>query len=125
VGTAGLKVFDLEVARTGLTEAQAREAGFEPVSAVIQFSSHAPYYPDARELTVKLVADTGSERVLGAQMCGAGAVAKRIDTVAAALCGRMSVADIESLDLSYAPPFARAWEGIQLAAQRLAEKLQR
>jgi NADPH-dependent 2,4-dienoyl-CoA reductase/sulfur reductase-like enzyme len=123
VGTAGLKVFDLEVARTGLSEAQAREAGFDPVSAVIRFLSHAPYYPEARDLTVKLVADGGSGRVLGAQMCGPDTVAKRIDTVAAALHAQMSVADIEGLDLSYAPPFARAWEGIQLAAQRLLEKL--
>ena len=125
VGTAGLKVFDLEVARTGLTEAQAREAGFDPVSALIRFPSHAPYYPGARDLTVKLVADGGSGRVLGAQMCGPDTVAKRIDTVAAALYARMSVADIESLDLSYAPPFATAWEGIQLAAQRLLDKLRR
>jgi len=125
VGTAGLKVFDLEVARTGLAEAQAREAGFDPVSAVVRFPSHASYYPDARDLTVKLVADAGSGQVLGAQMCGPDTVAKRIDTVAAALYARMSVADIESLDLSYAPPFATAWEGIQLAAQRILEKLQR
>lgn len=125
VGTVGLKVFDLEVARTGLTEAQAREAGFDPVSAVVRFPSHASYYPDARDLTVKLVADAGSGQVLGAQMCGPDTVAKRIDTVAAALYARMSVADIESLDLSYAPPFATAWEGIQLAAQRILEKLQR
>lgn len=123
VGTAGLKVFDLEVARTGLTEAQAREAGFAPVSAVIRFPSHAPCYPDARDLTVKLVADAESGRALGAQMCGPDTVAKRIDTVATALYAQMSVADVESLDLSYAPPFATAWEGIQLAAQRLLDKL--
>jgi NADPH-dependent 2,4-dienoyl-CoA reductase/sulfur reductase-like enzyme len=125
VGTAGFKVFDLEVARTGLIEAQAGEAGFDPVSVVVRFPSRSSYYPGASDLTVKLVADAGSGRVLGAQMCGPGTVAKRIDTVAAALYARMSVADIESLDLSYAPPFAAAWEGIQLAAQRLLEKLQR
>lgn len=123
VGTAGLKVFDLEVARTGLAEAQAREGGFDPVSAVIRFPSHSTYYPGARELVVKMVADAGSGLVLGAQMCGPHGVAKRIDTVAAALYARMSVADVESLDLSYAPPFATAWEGIQLAAQRLLDKL--
>ncbi len=123
VGTAGLKVFDLEVARTGLTEAQARDARLDPVSAVIRFPSHSTYYPGARELVVKMVADGGSGLVLGAQMCGPEGVAKRIDTVAAALYARMSVADIESLDLTYAPPFATAWEGIQLAAQRLSDKL--
>lgn len=123
VGTAALKVFDLEVARTGLSEAQAREAGFDPVGAVVRFPSHAPYYPGARTLTVKLVADAGSGRLLGGQMAGPGSVAKRIDAVATALHAGMSVGDLEALDLTYAPPFATAWEGIQIAAQQLRDRV--
>ena len=122
VGTAAVKVFDLEVARTGLTEAQAREEGFDAVSSLIRFPSHARYYPDPRTLTLKLVADRRTGRVLGAQMAGPGTVAKRIDTVAAALHASMTVDDLMRLDLTYAPPFATAWEGIQIAAQQLAAR---
>ncbi len=122
VGTAAVKAFDLEVARTGLTEAQAREEGFDAVSSLIRFPSHARYYPDPRTLTLKLVGDRRTGRVLGAQMAGPDTVAKRIDTVAAALHASMTVDDLIRLDLTYAPPFATAWEGIQIAAQQLAAR---
>jgi NADPH-dependent 2,4-dienoyl-CoA reductase/sulfur reductase-like enzyme len=122
VGTAAVKVFDLEVARTGLTEAQAREEGFDAISTVVHFSSHAGYYPGARPLTLKLVADRPTGRILGAQMVGPDTVAKRIDTVAAALHASMTIDDLPRLDLTYAPPFATSWEGIQVAAQRLARQ---
>jgi NADPH-dependent 2,4-dienoyl-CoA reductase/sulfur reductase-like enzyme len=123
VGTSALKVFDLEIARTGLSEEQAKAAGFDAVGAVTRFPSHARFYPDAQTLTIKLVADRRSGRVLGAQMAGPEAVAKRLDVIATALYAKMTVADILRLDLTYAPPFATAWEGIQLAAQSVQRKL--
>jgi NADPH-dependent 2,4-dienoyl-CoA reductase/sulfur reductase-like enzyme len=122
VGSSAVKVFDLEVARTGLSEEQAKGAGFDPVSSLIRFPSHARFYPDAQTLTLKLVADKRSGMVLGAQMAGRGTVAKRIDVVAAALHAKMTVTDIIRLDLTYAPPFATAWEGIQIAAQTLQRR---
>ncbi len=118
--TLAFKVFDLEVARTGLSVDQAQTAGFIPVSAVIRFPSRSPFYPRAETLTVKLIADERSGRLLGAQMAGHGTVAKRIDVVAAALHARMTISDLLQLNLSHAPPFANEWEGIQLAAQAIA-----
>ena len=123
VGTAAVKVFGLEVARTGLTEAQAREAGFDPVAVTIEHPSHAGYYPGATMLRVKLVADRPSGRLLGGQIVGREAAAKRIDVLAAALHARMDVEAITALDLSYAPPFATAWETVQIAAQQVIGKL--
>jgi NADPH-dependent 2,4-dienoyl-CoA reductase/sulfur reductase-like enzyme len=117
VGSSAVKVFDLEVARTGLSEEQAKGAGFDPISSVVRFPSHSRFYPDSRPLTLKMVADKRSGRVLGAQMAGRDTVAKRIDVMATALYAKMTVTDIIRLDLTYSPPFATAWEGIQIAAQ--------
>jgi NADPH-dependent 2,4-dienoyl-CoA reductase/sulfur reductase-like enzyme len=125
VGTAAVKVFDLEVARTGLSEAQAREAGFDPVAATIEHSNHAGYYPGATPLRVKIVADGLSGRLLGGQIVGREAAAKRIDVLATALHARMDMEAIIALDLSYAPPFATAWEAVQIAAQQVVGRLRR
>jgi NADPH-dependent 2,4-dienoyl-CoA reductase/sulfur reductase-like enzyme len=119
VASLGFKLFDLEVARTGLSEDQARGAGFMPVSAVVKFPSRADFYPGGEVLTVKLVADGRTSRLLGVQMAGHDAVAKRLDVAATALYARMTLDDVLNLDLTYAPPFASILEGIQLAAQEL------
>lgn len=125
VGTAAVKVFDLQVARTGLSEAQAREAGFDPVGVTIEHPSHAGYYPGATTLRVKLVAERQNGRLLGGQIVGREAAAKRIDVLAAALHARMDVEAITALDLSYAPPFGTVWEAVQIAAQQVIGRLQR
>jgi NADPH-dependent 2,4-dienoyl-CoA reductase/sulfur reductase-like enzyme len=125
VGTATVKVFGLEVARTGLTEPQAQEAGFDPVGVTIEHPSRSVYYPGASTLRMKLVADRQSGRLLGGQIVGREAAAKRIDVLATALHARMNVEAITALDLSYAPPFAPAWEAVQIAAQQVIGKLQR
>jgi NADPH-dependent 2,4-dienoyl-CoA reductase/sulfur reductase-like enzyme len=122
LATLGFRVFDLEVARTGLSHDQAQSAGFSPISALVRFPSRSPFYPGAETLTVKLIADERSGRLLGAQMAGYGTVAKRIDVVATALQAKMTLSDLLQLDLAYAPPFADVWEGIQLAAQAIAHR---
>ncbi|WP_136689857.1 FAD-dependent oxidoreductase [Halorhabdus amylolytica] len=123
-GTAVLKAFDLEVARTGLLEnEQLREAGFDPVSVSITAASRAHYYPGGSEIEITLVGDADSGAVLGASMVGEEGVAKRIDTVAAAIQGKMSVTDLEYLDLSYAPPFGPTWDPVLTAAKVLGSKL--
>ncbi|MFB6106716.1 MAG: FAD-dependent oxidoreductase [Halobacteriaceae archaeon] len=123
-GTAAVKAFDLEVARTGVLDAdRAREAGFDPVSVTITAGSRAHYYPGAEELQVTLVADRDTERVLGASAVGRDAVPKRIDTVAAVLHAEMGVHDLEYLDLSYAPPFSPVWDPVLTAAKVLGGKL--
>jgi NADPH-dependent 2,4-dienoyl-CoA reductase/sulfur reductase-like enzyme len=119
LSSLSFKVFDLEVARTGLSHDQAEIAGFAPVSAVVSFPSRSSFYPGGETLTLKLVADRRNGRLLGAQMAGSEAVAKRIDVVATALHAKMTVSDLLYLDLAYAPPFGPVWDGIQLAAQEL------
>jgi NADPH-dependent 2,4-dienoyl-CoA reductase/sulfur reductase-like enzyme len=123
-GTAVLKAFDLEVARTGITdEERATEAGFDPVSVFIDAPSRAHYYPDGSPISIEMVADRESGRLLGASMVGREGVAKRIDSVATALHAGMTVAEVETLDLAYAPPFSPVWDPVLTAAKVLHGKL--
>ena len=119
VGTALAKVFDLQVARTGLTEREAKAKGLAVAAATVQAMDHARYYPDNAPLHVKLVIDTHSGRLLGAQMVGTQGAAKRIDVLAAALYAKMTVDDLARLDCSYAPPYAPVWDPILVAANVL------
>ncbi len=123
VGTAITKVCDLEVARTGLSEREAARDGFEAVTASVETTSIAGYLPDAKPMTVKLVGERGTGRLLGGQIVGEEASAKRIDTLATALYARLRVDELVDLDLAYAPPFATTWDPINLAARRLVDQL--
>jgi NADPH-dependent 2,4-dienoyl-CoA reductase/sulfur reductase-like enzyme len=119
VGTAITKVCGTEIARTGLTERECAQAGFEQVSVVIDATTVAGYFPSAEHMTLKLLAEPGSGRVLGCQIVGGRGAAKRIDTVATALTAGMDVGDVIDLDLAYAPPFASVWDPVQAAARQL------
>jgi NADPH-dependent 2,4-dienoyl-CoA reductase/sulfur reductase-like enzyme len=120
VGTAVVKVFDLAVARTGLTLAEAEAAGVPAVATDVLGKSRAKYYPGAEPVTVRLVHERDG-RLLGAQLVGPGdGVAKRVDVVAVALQAGFDVWDLIALDLSYAPPYAPVYEPILLAAQAAA-----
>ncbi|MGR9106268.1 MAG: FAD-dependent oxidoreductase [Gammaproteobacteria bacterium] len=123
LGTAIFKCFDLKVGMTGLTESAARAAGFEPVGSLITARDKARYYPGARDLTVKLVADAGDGRLLGAQVIGTGAVDKIIDIAATALLGNLNCRNLEYADLAYAPPFSPVLSPIIVAAGALNKKL--
>jgi NADPH-dependent 2,4-dienoyl-CoA reductase/sulfur reductase-like enzyme len=123
LGTAIFKTFELNVGLTGLTEATAREAGFSPIAAVISSRDKARYYPGARELTLKLIAEAGSGRLLGAQAVGLGAVDKMIDIAATALLGGLRCRDLENADLACAPPFSPVLSPIIVAASALSRKL--
>ncbi len=116
VGTAVVKVFDLEVARTGLSEREAKEAGFDAASVTIKAPARAHYMPTHPPIHVKLVFEKHSKKLLGGQMIGVEGVAKRIDVIAAALFAGWTVYDLAKLDLSYAPPFAPVWDPILVAA---------
>jgi NADPH-dependent 2,4-dienoyl-CoA reductase/sulfur reductase-like enzyme len=121
LGTAVTKVCELEVARTGLTEAEASAAGFVAVAATVDSTTIAGYLPDAAPMRVKVVAERGTGRMLGAQIVGSGpGSAKRIDVVATALTARMTAADVAELDLAYAPPFGPVWDPVAIAARRAA-----
>lgn len=121
VGTLATKIFELEVARTGLNAPQARAAGFEPDSVFLHSTSHARYL-HGRPLLLGLLWDRPSKRLLGCQMAGEEGVAKRIDVAATALHARMRVSDLLHLDLSYAPPFAPVWEALLVAANEAMKK---
>jgi NADPH-dependent 2,4-dienoyl-CoA reductase/sulfur reductase-like enzyme len=118
VGTAVTKVCALEVARTGLLERDAERAGFRYVTAVVESTTRAGYFPGAAPITTKLIAEKRSGRLLGAQIVGREGAAKRIDTLATALWNEMTVEELAGLDLSYAPPFAPVWDPVLIAARK-------
>lgn len=113
----------LEISRTGLSSEQAQLAGIESVSLTTDGRTASGYMPEATPIAVKILAEKGTRRLLGGQIVGGKGSAKRVDTIAAALWGNMSVDDLASMDLSYAPPFATVWEVVQLAARRLADRM--
>jgi NADPH-dependent 2,4-dienoyl-CoA reductase/sulfur reductase-like enzyme len=121
VGTAVTKVCDLEVARTGLTSAEASAAGYRFVTASIETSNRAGYFPGARSMCVKLLAEKRTGLLLGAQIVGRTEAAKRIDGLAIALWNRMTVEEMTGLDLGYAPPYAPVWDPILIAARKATD----
>lgn len=121
VGTFCLKVFDLGIARAGLTAKQAAAAGFDPVHSVVVQSDRAHFYPTQELMYIKLIADRKTRRVLGIEAVGkAGdAVKGRVDAVAALLPHNVSLAEISNLEVAYAPPFASAMDIVNNAANAL------
>jgi NADPH-dependent 2,4-dienoyl-CoA reductase/sulfur reductase-like enzyme len=122
VGTMVVRCFELSVASTGLTAAQAQAAGLDVQKTLIQASDISHYFPGAADIHVKLVVDRGTDRLLGGQIVGVHGVAKRVDVLATALYNRMTIADLRQLDLSYAPPFAPVWDPILVAANVAASE---
>jgi NADPH-dependent 2,4-dienoyl-CoA reductase/sulfur reductase-like enzyme len=122
VGTTAFKVFELEVARTGISERQAKAEGFDYITATIEHNSKAHYYPGGSKIRIKLIADKKTGRLLGAEMVGKDGVAKRIDVFATALHNHMTVKDISNLDLSYAPPFSPIWDPVLIAVNDINKK---
>ena len=122
VGTAVVKVFGLEVARTGLSSDEARAAGFRVAEANVKAPARARYL-GGQDIVVKLIGDHSSGRLLGAQMVGPEGVAKRIDVLATALHSRLTAEQVYQLDLSYAPPFSTVWDPILIAARQLMHAL--
>jgi NADPH-dependent 2,4-dienoyl-CoA reductase/sulfur reductase-like enzyme len=121
VGTAISKICKYEVAHTGLNEREALAAGLEAVAATIEGETRAHYYPGATAIQVKVVAERGTGRLLGAQIVGEEGAAKRVDVLAAAVWSRMSAEEFASLDLAYAPPFSPVWDPVLIAARKAAE----
>jgi NADPH-dependent 2,4-dienoyl-CoA reductase/sulfur reductase-like enzyme/rhodanese-related sulfurtransferase len=116
LGSSVVKVFDATAACTGLSEAAARAAGLEAGAAFVVHNHHAGYYPGARDLFLKLVYDRKSGRLLGGQAFGEEGVEKRIDVLATALQGRLTLQDLAELDLAYAPPYSSANDPLNFAA---------
>ena len=124
IGTAVTKICDLEVSRTGLSESEAEEAGYRFVSAAVDSTTKAGYFPGAQPIRLKLIAEKRSGRLLGAQIVGRSDAAKRIDVLATAIWNEMDVNQILSLDLSYAPPFSPVWDPVLIAARKAFDAVQ-
>ncbi|MEU0397707.1 FAD-dependent oxidoreductase [Streptomyces sp. NPDC006208] len=118
VGTAVSKVCELEIARTGLREKDAREVGLQYVTATIESTSTAGYYPGAALMTVKMLAERRTGRLLGVQIVGREGSGKRVDIAAVALTAGMTVEQMTALDLGYAPPFSPVWDPVLVAARK-------
>jgi rhodanese-related sulfurtransferase len=123
LGTVACKVFDYNVAVTGLTEFMAKQAGFDVISVLVPAPDREHFVPGAELVMMKLVVDKNTRRLLGAQAIGAGHTDKRIDVAATAITGRMTVEQIANLDLCYAPPYAPVVDNIITAANVARNKL--
>ncbi len=114
-GSSIIKVFDLTVASTGLTEKAAASAGIDADCVVLSPGSHASYYPGALPMTMKVVFEKQTFRLLGAQIAGGEGVDKRIDVLAVALHAGMRADELKDLDLAYAPPYSSAKDPVNMA----------
>ncbi|MGB8001025.1 MAG: CoA-disulfide reductase [Anaerobacillus sp.] len=118
VGTSVIKFFELTLGRTGLSTKEAKELNLPFASCSTEATDIAGYYPESRELRVKLVFRDDNERILGGQFIGKHGIDKRVDVLATALYHQMTLHDIEDLDLAYAPPYNSVWDPLQQAARR-------
>jgi NADPH-dependent 2,4-dienoyl-CoA reductase/sulfur reductase-like enzyme len=125
VGSAAFKVFELEVAFTGLGTQAAQQYGFDVDSQIIEAESKVGYMPGSKRMVIKLIFDRKNGRFLGAQMAGQEGVARRINSLAVALHQKMTIDEISRLDFAYAPPFSAPFDPILIAAEQAAKKIKR
>lgn len=114
-GSSVIKVFDMTAAVTGINETNARKAGLQVDKIILSPMSHAGYYPGGRLMTMKVVFERETLRLLGAQIIGFEGVDKRIDVLAAAIHGGMTATELKDLDLAYAPPYSSAKDPVNMA----------
>src|SRR5215217_3178794 len=125
LGTAVSKVCEVEVARTGLSEAELGPLGLQWEQAAVDSTTRAGYFPGAAPIRTKVLAERRSGRLLGAQIVGKEGAAKRIDVFATAIWNGMTAQDMVNLDLSYAPPFSPVWDPVLIAVRKLSEQVER
>ncbi len=118
VGTSIIKFFDLTLGRTGLSEKEAERLNIPTASVTIRARDIAGYYPDAKEMSLKLIYHKVTRKLLGGQIIGENGVDKRIDVLSTALFHSMSIDELMDLDLAYAPPYNGVWDPIQQAARK-------
>ncbi len=124
VGTAVTKICGVEVAHTGLGDAEATEAGFEHEAVIVESTTRAGYFPGATPIKTKIIAERRTGRLLGAQIVGQENAGKRIDALAIALWNEMTVEEMAGLDLAYAPPFSPVWDPVLIAARKASERVE-
>lgn len=123
LGSAVTRYFGLTMSITGLTEKQARKLGFEPVSVTVTKLDKVGYMPEAKNITIKLISDKNTRKLLGAQAIGCGDADKRVNTVTTGLICPMTVDDFFANDMTYAPPYSPSIDPLITATQKLIEKL--
>jgi NADPH-dependent 2,4-dienoyl-CoA reductase/sulfur reductase-like enzyme len=118
-----VKIVNLVVARSGLRDREAGDAGFQPVATETDCWDHKVYYPGAHSMKIRVTGDRRTGRLLGAQVLRhrSSEVAKRIDIFATALFNEMSVVELTDLDLSYTPPLGSPYDPVQIGAQEWAK----
>ncbi len=115
LGTAMIRVFDLEAAKTGLTEREAEQAGLSYRTVFVTTHNHASYYPDSKPVYIKLVYRADDKVLLGAQLVGHSGTALRVNVFAVAIQAHMSVDELGMTDLGYTPPFSPVWDPVAIA----------
>lgn len=123
LGTGVAKLPELNVGRTGLSEEDAEKKGYAPISVISVVDDKAHYYPDASFFIIKIIADRATQKLLGIQVLGKGAVDKIVDIAATALTLNASLEDLENMDLAYAPPFSTAIHPFTNAVNILLNKI--
>ncbi|TGU72755.1 pyridine nucleotide-disulfide oxidoreductase [Geomonas terrae] len=123
IGTSILKVFSFNAGKTGLTETEARANGFDVETVLSPAPDRAHFFPGAKPIMLKLVADRSTGRILGLQAAGEGAVDKRLDAAAAAITFKATAEQLSQLDLAYAPPYGAAMDNLIVAADIMKNKL--
>ncbi|HHW03187.1 MAG TPA: FAD-dependent oxidoreductase [Thermoanaerobacterales bacterium] len=123
LGTTVVKLFDINVAKTGLSEKDAKNAGYNIITVIVPAHDRAHYYPGAKNIITKLIVDKATHRLLGAQIIGEGVVDKPIDIAATVITLKGTVEDMAKLDLAYAPPFSSAMSSTIVAANVARNKL--
>ena len=122
-GSSVLKIFDLTTAATGLNETAARRAGLDVEAVILSPMNHAGYYPGGRVMTMKVLFERSTGKLLGAQIVGSDGVDKRIDVLATAIRAGMTAADLTELDLAYAPPYSSAKDPVNMAGYMMENLL--
>jgi len=123
LGTTIVKLFEVNAAKTGLSERDAVKEGYEVETVLVPSNDRAHYFPGYKQIITKLVAEKGTHKVLGAQIIGEGVVDKPVDTIATAITLGARVEDLAKLDLAYAPPFSMAMSSTILSSNVLLNKL--
>ena len=116
LGTAAIKVFGLEMGRTGLSEPEARRLGIPYKTKMVSTQDHPAYYPDPQKLVIKLIYEANTRRLLGANAAGTHDAVMRTDMFAVAIHAGMTTEELGMVDLAYAPPFASVWDAVHIAA---------
>ncbi|MBN2039552.1 MAG: FAD-dependent oxidoreductase [Spirochaetes bacterium] len=119
VGTQFVKVFDLEIAKTGLSEKEAAEHGINTDSAEVYRRSKAGYYPNAEKIFIKIIINKDDRTIIGGEAAGKDGAAQRVNILAAAITAGMNIEDFAYMDLGYAPPFSPVWDSLLAGAQKL------